>query len=306
MPAPSSQSPASSSPSLKRKQPSIATFFGKKPSQPSPGTAEPKQEPKNKESEKPVADKKADKKKPSPEEEEDDDDDKIVAPAPKRARTNGSQSRDSNRDAEKEASPVVEPAPAPANGNQRTDLSKFTSSPAVESASQENGDNESKQRQKERGKLHEQFVKKLGGADCFIGIGSNTASEAIAAEDAEDEDEEPARPAPAKGKAATKKGGSKLTPLEKQVIDIKRKHMDTILVVEVGYKFRFFGEDARTAAKELSIVCIPGKFRYDERMYYYIKYYGKMANCLRIQIPRKHILTVSHPRVSPCIDCMCT
>jgi DNA mismatch repair ATPase MutS len=41
--------------------------------------------------------------------------------------------------------------------------------------------------------------------------------------------------------------------------------MDTVLVVEVGYKFRFFGEDARIAAKELSIVCIPGKFRYDER-----------------------------------------
>ena len=308
MPAPSSQSPASSSPSLKRKQPSIATFFGKKPSQPSPGTAEPKQEPQKTEPERPVADKKADKKKPSPEEEEEDDeDDEIVAPAPKRARTNGSQSRYTARDAGKEDSPAAEPAPAPANGSQRTDLSKFTSSPAVESASQENGDNESKQRQKERGKLHEKFVKKLGGPDCLIGIGSNTASEAIATEDAaEDEDEEPARPAPAKGKAAAKKGGSKLTPLEKQVIEIKRKHMDTILVVEVGYKFRFFGEDARTAAKELSIVCIPGKFRYDERMYYYLEYYEKIANQLQIQIPRKHISTVSHPRVSPCIDCMCT
>jgi len=45
--------------------------------------------------------------------------------------------------------------------------------------------------------------------------------------------------------------------------------MDTLLIVEVGYKFKFFGEDARTAAKELSIVCIPGKFRYDEREYFY-------------------------------------
>ncbi|KMU76664.1 DNA mismatch repair protein Msh3 [Coccidioides immitis RMSCC 3703] len=51
---------------------------------------------------------------------------------------------------------------------------------------------------------------------------------------------------------------------EKQVIDIKNKHKDAILVVEVGYKFRFFGEDARIAAKELSIVCIPGKLRFDE------------------------------------------
>lgn len=52
--------------------------------------------------------------------------------------------------------------------------------------------------------------------------------------------------------------------MEKQFLDIKRKHLDTILIVEVGYKFKFFGEDARVAAKELSIVCIPGKFRYDE------------------------------------------
>lgn len=66
----------------------------------------------------------------------------------------------------------------------------------------------------------------------------------------------------------TKKKGSKsgkLTPMEIQFLDIKRKHLDTILIVEVGYKFRFFGEDARIAAKELSIVCIPGKMRYDER-----------------------------------------
>ncbi len=66
---------------------------------------------------------------------------------------------------------------------------------------------------------------------------------------------------------APKKGGSKLTPMERQVLEIKRSHIDTVLVVEVGYKFRFFGEDARIAAKELSIVCIPGKFRFDERKF---------------------------------------
>jgi len=44
--------------------------------------------------------------------------------------------------------------------------------------------------------------------------------------------------------------------------------MDAILIVEVGYKFKFFGEDARIAAKELGIVCIPGKFRFDEREYH--------------------------------------
>jgi DNA mismatch repair protein MSH3 len=55
--------------------------------------------------------------------------------------------------------------------------------------------------------------------------------------------------------------------MELQVLDIKRKHMDTLLIIEVGYKFRFFGEDARIAAKELGIVCIPGRFRYDERRF---------------------------------------
>jgi DNA mismatch repair protein MSH3 len=53
--------------------------------------------------------------------------------------------------------------------------------------------------------------------------------------------------------------------MEIQFLEIKRQHMDTLLIMEVGYKFRFFGEDARIAAKELSIVCIPGKMRYDER-----------------------------------------
>ncbi|KAK8125165.1 MutS domain V [Apiospora kogelbergensis] len=52
--------------------------------------------------------------------------------------------------------------------------------------------------------------------------------------------------------------------MEEQFLAIKRKNMDTLLIMEVGYKFRFFGEDARLAAKELSIVCIPGKMRYDE------------------------------------------
>ncbi|KAF2178565.1 DNA mismatch repair protein MSH3 [Zopfia rhizophila CBS 207.26] len=65
---------------------------------------------------------------------------------------------------------------------------------------------------------------------------------------------------------AAKKAGSKLTPMEKQYLEIKRKHLDTVIVMEVGYKFKFFGEDARIASKELGIVCIPGKLRYDEHM----------------------------------------
>ena len=118
--------------------------------------------------------------------------------------------------------------------------------------------------------LHRKFVKKLGHPDAMAWRGRQRDDTAAEGEDAEnddpdaDADDEP--PAPAKGKKKGAKSG-KLTPMEIQFLDIKRKHMDTVLIVEVGYKFRFFGEDARIAAKELSIVCIPGKMRYDERMF---------------------------------------
>jgi len=280
MPQPSSQGSASSPPNLKRKQPTIASFFGKKPSQQSPSGAGSKPQPKPKEREDSQGDKENKNRVLEEKENKDEDEDEeVVAPAPKRTRVNGSQ--DSGRKASTAA--VEEQDLSVADASQRTDLSKFTSSPAVDIAAEKTEDTdtddlEAKRRQKEREKLHQKFVKRLGGPDCLIGIGSNSANDAGGTEDvaeAED-DEEPAKPAP-KGKAA-KKGGSKLTPLEKQVIDIKRKHMDTILVVEVGYKFRFFGEDARVAARELSIVCIPGKLRYDERMFpqalYYCFYMG--------------------------------
>lgn len=120
--------------------------------------------------------------------------------------------------------------------------------------------------------LHNKFVKKLGHPDSMAMIkrrnfqledGTAAADEDGDPDDAEDE-ETP------RNKQTKKKGSKtgKLTPMEIQFLDIKRKHMDTVLIVEVGYKFRFFGEDARIAAKELSIVCIPGKFRYDEREFY--------------------------------------
>ncbi|KAF5480390.1 hypothetical protein F2P56_001145 [Juglans regia] len=46
---------------------------------------------------------------------------------------------------------------------------------------------------------------------------------------------------------------TKYTPLELQVVDLKNKYPDVLLMVEVGYKFRFFGEDAEIAARELGI-----------------------------------------------------
>lgn len=115
--------------------------------------------------------------------------------------------------------------------------------------------------------LHRKFVQKLGRPDSLLmrrGWQNEDESPALDNEDGEDGEEE--EPAPQAAKGGKKKGGKtgKLTPMEIQFLDIKRKHMDTILIVEVGYKFKFFGEDARVASKELSIVCIPGKMRYDE------------------------------------------
>lgn len=125
------------------------------------------------------------------------------------------------------------------------------------------------QRRKEE--LHRKFVKKLGHPDSMAMIKRRNFQiddeTAALDEDGEDGDEAAEEEAAPRAKSSKKKGAKtgKLTPMEIQFLDIKRKHMDTILIVEVGYKFKFFGEDARIAAKELSIVCIPGKFRYDER-----------------------------------------
>ena len=51
---------------------------------------------------------------------------------------------------------------------------------------------------------------------------------------------------------------SKLTPLEKQYVDLKCNHPDAILLLEVGYKYQFFDEDAFIASQVLSICCTRG------------------------------------------------
>ncbi|KAI0515216.1 muts domain V-domain-containing protein [Xylaria bambusicola] len=115
--------------------------------------------------------------------------------------------------------------------------------------------------------LHRKFVQKLGRPDSIALMKRRNhqiddETHALNNEDGEEEEEDDT-PQPTKARKKGAKTG-KLTPMEIQFLDIKRKHTDTLLIVEVGYKFKFFGEDARIAAKELSIVCIPGKLRYDE------------------------------------------
>lgn len=53
------------------------------------------------------------------------------------------------------------------------------------------------------------------------------------------------------GKASAKE---QYTPLEQQVVELKAKYKDVLLMVEVGYRFRFFGEDAEIAARVLGII----------------------------------------------------
>jgi hypothetical protein len=45
----------------------------------------------------------------------------------------------------------------------------------------------------------------------------------------------------------------KFTPLEQQVVDIRKVYSNCILMVECGYRMRFFGTDASIAAKVLGI-----------------------------------------------------
>ncbi|KAK5693400.1 Mismatch repair protein msh3 [Elasticomyces elasticus] len=138
-------------------------------------------------------------------------------------------------------------------------------------ASEDLGLDDDDQTRELKKRLHQKFVKKLGRPDSIADIKRKNRfiteeTEDLDAADEEDEEAEPEPTSKSRGKkgTATSAKKTKLTPLEKQVLEIKHKHPDTLLVVEVGYKFRFFGEDARIAAKELSIVCIPGKFRFDE------------------------------------------
>ncbi|KAK6429760.1 Mismatch repair protein msh3 [Oleoguttula sp. CCFEE 5521] len=120
-------------------------------------------------------------------------------------------------------------------------------------------------------RLHQKFRKKLGRPDSIAEIKRRNhfiseETQGVEEEAEEPEEDEPEAAPKSKGRkvVAAKKGRDKLTPLEKQVLAIKHKHPDTLLVVEVGYKFKFFGTDAQAAAKELSIVCIPGRYRFDD------------------------------------------
>ncbi|KAK5729809.1 Mismatch repair protein msh3 [Elasticomyces elasticus] len=245
-PAPSQQS------SQKKQQQSISSFFGA-PKPPKRPLDEPAAQPQAKRARQDIED--------------------LTNGEPEIERRNSVHSLDSPAPSRR-APPAAIADPSRDSSNTtgaRTSKYLFSSSPIPNPATGEDDlalDDDSESRELKK-RLHQKFVKKLGKPDSIADIKRRNRLITEETEDldgAEEEDEEVEQEPTSKSKS--KKGTSakkaKLTPLEKQVLDIKHKHPDTLLVVEVGYKFRFFGEDARIAAKELSIVCIPGKFRFDE------------------------------------------
>lgn len=283
--APKSSPPPSTS-SQKTKQQTISSFFTPKPSQPAkPPPPKPSSPPVQNSAQNASHDFSSDEDEVLPVsqsltsrrkrviEDADACDENEAPPAPKRVRSTASNdhtdeddSVNAHRNSLGHASEAGLNASKPKKLSDRTSKYMFSSSlPAQD----ENDDENAVTTQQQKQKLHEKFVKKLGRPDSFAELRRKNkiiSEEVGEGEDGEEEEEEDETQKPTKSKpAAAKKGGSKLTPMEKQYLDIKRKHLDTIIVMEVGYKFKFLGEDARIASKELGIVCIPGKFRYDER-----------------------------------------
>jgi len=111
--------------------------------------------------------------------------------------------------------------------------------------------------------LHEKFVAKLGRPDSMASIRRPSSNGTPVEGEEEEEEEEEELEVPAakalRGKYAAKGGKkaattstkakaastTKFTPLEKQFVELKKQYPDTLLLIEVGYKYRFFGEDAR-------------------------------------------------------------
>lgn len=78
----------------------------------------------------------------------------------------------------------------------------------------------------------------------------------------------------------------KLTPLEKQFLDLKSSNHDKLLAVQVGYKFKFFGEDAQIAAKILNIMLIPGNIKFADLQNGNFAYCSIPDNRLHIHLQR--------------------
>lgn len=248
--------PPSSTPAGKKQQ-SLTSFFTPKPAS-SPSAPPATQSPTPSKPQRSAAPKPTERKR-SLEEFADKENHGLDRDASKRSKTTSA----AGDNADKEPSPPAA-VQTPASSSARAQRYTYSAAPSSTDQTEAADDLDDEVTRKKHEELHRKFIKKLGHPDAMnwrARMAQNEANEDN--EDGDGDGDEEEAPAPKSKKKGSKSG--KLTPMEIQFLDIKRKHLDTILIVEVGYKFRFFGEDARIAAKELSIVCIPGKMRYDER-----------------------------------------
>lgn len=135
--------------------------------------------------------------------------------------------------------------------------------------------------------LHQKFAKKLKDASMFDRkrLRENDAVD----EEGNDDDEYDDGENTVRRKSATlkKKKTTKLTPLEAQIMELKKQNRDKILAINVGYKYKFYGPDARIVAQILNIMMIPGKESLDGENPN-DALYDKLAYC-SIPEPRLHI-----------------
>ncbi|KAM9254156.1 LOW QUALITY PROTEIN: DNA mismatch repair protein Msh3 [Dugong dugon] len=89
----------------------------------------------------------------------------------------------------------------------------------------------------------------------FDDISLKRAKNAVSSEDSKTQSHQKGKTLTSDPKPSNKRIKSIYTPLELQYIEMKQQHKDVILFVECGYKYRFFGDDAEIAARELNIYC---------------------------------------------------
>ena len=111
-----------------------------------------------------------------------------------------------------------------------------------------------------RRQLRRQFLRKFGESDNIETYGPakplthDGVDQEVDCDDSQKSSDVETPNRPSKRQKTSNSNKINYTPLEQQVIAIKAKYPDCVLAIEVGYKYRFFGQDAKIASKELNIV----------------------------------------------------
>ncbi|CAO3694195.1 unnamed protein product [Umbelopsis ramanniana] len=129
--------------------------------------------------------------------------------------------------------PTPTSTPKPAKHNKLSNKFSYSENETTESSSE---------RTKEQEDLHQRFVAKFGD------VAENRPVKKFKANDFTANGVTQPDTQALKHKVKTN-----YTPLEIQVVELKEKYPGVLLVIEVGYKYKFFGEDAKTASKILNI-----------------------------------------------------